>query len=464
MVLQHLPGQLTLAVDLLIKAGRVVTRHGVIDADVAVDAGQIVAVGAVDDAGRQEIDATGLHVLPGLIDPHVHFNEPGRTDWEGLDTGSAALSATGGTCFFDMPLNSSPPVLDAESFRAKRKLAEAKSRTDFALWGGLTPTNLGRLEELADCGVVGFKAFMSGSGIDDFRRADDLTLYRGMQAAARRGLIVAVHAESESITSALACEARQRGDSSWEAYLASRPILAEVEAVQRAITLAAEAGCRLHLVHLSSGRAVERVRLAADPDGLGLDVSAETCPHYLTLTAADLPRRGAIAKCAPPLRSADECEKLWAALEDDALAFVASDHSPAPPAMKSSADAFEAWGGIAGVQSTLPILLSRRPPLPLPRIAQLTSGNVAARFGLPHKGQIAEGFDADLALVDLEDRHTLTREALLDRHRLSPYVGREFEGRVVRTLVRGQTVFHEGRADASFRGRLVTPQIASAAP
>ena len=188
----------------------------------------------------------GLHVFPGLIDPHVHFNEPGRTEWEGFATGSSALAAGGGTMFFDMPLNSSPPVLDGESFDLKLEAAGRSSHTDFALWGGLTPTNLDRMEELAERGVIGFKAFMCDSGIDDFPHCDDYTLWRGMQKAATLGLIVAVHAENDLITSALAADAQVRGETSVQAYLHSRPIVAEVEAIRRAISFAREADCAAH--------------------------------------------------------------------------------------------------------------------------------------------------------------------------------------------------------------------------
>src|SRR4051812_6301418 len=264
--------------DVIIRGGNVVTPDGVRAVDVAIAGGEIVEIAlAIGGGAKEEIDATGCHVLPGLIDAHVHFNEPGRTEWEGFATGSSALAAGGGTCFFDMPLNASPPTLDGASFDAKREAAERSSRTDFALWGGLTPDNLDKMEELAERGVIGFKAFMSGSGIDDFGRADDLTLYRGMKMAARLGLPVAVHAESEEITARLGAEIRARGGRGWRDYLASRPIVAEVEATQRAITLAAETGCRLHIVHVSNSRSSELVRLAASHSGA--NVTCETCPH-----------------------------------------------------------------------------------------------------------------------------------------------------------------------------------------
>jgi allantoinase len=321
-------------IDLIIRNASVVTPEGVTQQDLFIDAGRFVAPAT---AAKETLDANGLTAFPGLIDSHVHFNEPGRTDWEGVGTGSAALAAGGGTCFFDMPLNSSPPTLDGPSFDLKLAAAEASSHTDFALWGGLTPSNLDKLEELAARGVVGFKAFMSGSGIDDFKRADDLSLYRGMKTAAKLGLPVAVHAESEEITSALTAEIRGRGGTSWRDYLNSRPIVAEVEATQRAITLAAETGCRLHIVHVSTSRAAELVRLARQHGGA--DVTCETCPHYLTLTDADLERLGAPAKCAPPVRTTGDVDELWKDLVAGKFAFVASDHSPAPASTPSPSGA-----------------------------------------------------------------------------------------------------------------------------
>jgi allantoinase len=449
--------------DLLIRGGEVVTPDGVHRLDVAVEDGSIVELAAgLRGAAREEIDAAGLHVFPGLVDPHVHFNEPGRTEWEGFATGSAALAAGGGTCFFDMPLNSSPPTLDGPSFDLKRAAAEANSRTDFALWGGLTPGNLDRMEELAERGVVGFKAFMSSSGMDDFPRADDLTLLRGMRIAARLGLPVAVHAESEELTARLTAEARAGGCTSVRDYLASRPALAEVEAIRRAIVFARETGCSLHVVHISTAAGARAIaqgrRRLGDP--VRVDVTGETCPHYLTLVAADAERLGPLAKCAPPLRDPDDVEGLWKELlYRGGISFVASDHSPAPPAMKRSNNFFDIWGGIAGVQSTLPILLTRDDiGIHCGKIADFTATRIAQRFRLAHKGRIALGLDADLTLVDGCVTYELRREDLLDRHKLNPYVGRQFRGAITRTAVRGHTVFRGGRTLAGFQGRLVTPQ------
>src|SRR4051812_23947851 len=292
----------TMPWDLLIRGGDVVTPAGVRRADVAVEGGTIVEVGpGLAGAAREAVDAAGLHVFPGLIDAHVHFNEPGRTDWEGFDTGSAALAAGGGTCFFDMPLNSSPPTLDGPSFNLKRAAAEANSRTDFGLWGGLTPGNLDRMEELAERGVVGFKAFMSNSGMDDFPRADDLTLLRGMEIAARLGLPVAVHAENEELTSRLTDEARVAGRKGIRDYLRSRPAIAEVDAIRRAIGFARETSCSLHIVHVSTAAGVREVidaRYHLDGHGQA-EITAETCPHYLLLNEEDVQQIGSRAKCAP---------------------------------------------------------------------------------------------------------------------------------------------------------------------
>ncbi len=448
--------------DLRITGATLVTPEGLVAADLAIADGLIAALAPeLADPAAETIDASGLLILPALIDAHVHFNEPGRTAWEGWATGSAALAAGGGAVCLEMPLNASPPTLDAASFALKRAAAEAASLVDFALWGGLTPTNVDRLDELAACGVVGFKAFMSASGTTDFVAADDLTLYEGMVAAARLGLPVAVHAESDSMTAALAARAVAAGRVGVADYLASRPLLAELEAIQRAILLAAEAGCRLHIVHISSGRGVA---LVAEARARGLDVSCETCPHYLAFTEEDVVRIGAAAKCAPPIRDHATRAELWARLMAGEIDLLASDHSPAPPELKrwTPPDSFFAtWGGIAGVQSTLELLLSEGHHgrgLALAAIARLTAGAVAERFALAGKGALAPGYDADLALVDLGANWTLGRDDLHDRHRLSPYVGMALRGRVVRTLRRGQTIYRDGKPAAGAGGRLLRPQ------
>jgi allantoinase len=324
---------------------------------------------------------------------------------------------------------------------------------------------------------------MSNSGIDDFQSADDQTLYDGMTRAARLGLIVAVHAENDQITSLLARRAVAEGRVSARDYLQSRPVVAELEAISRAILFAGETGCKLHIVHVSSGRGVSRV---AEARARGVDVSCETCPHYLVLSEDDLALLGAVAKCAPPLRPLSEQDQLWQHLLSGTLPMVASDHSPAPPHMKGIENVelkvennaetdlnsqtpkghpilnfFDVWGGISGCQSTLQLLLTDgylQRKLPLETIAAVTSEFVARRFGLPQKGRLAMGFDADLALVDLAHSATLQPGDLHYRHRHSPYIGRTLHGRIARTLVRGTTVFLDGKIVAAPLGRLLRPK------
>jgi allantoinase len=407
--------------DLIVRGGEVVTPDGVRRTDVGVLDGAIAAVEPELQGAGRELDATGLHVLPGGLDPHVHFNEPGRTHWEGLATGSAALAAGGFTAFFDMPLNSSPPTTDGAAFDAKLAAARASSCLDFGLWGGLVPGNLDRLEELAERGVIGFKAFMSNSGIEEFQHADDVTLYEGMAICARLGRLVAVHAENDALT------ARSRGPTARD-WFASRPLVAELEAIGRAIAFAEDTGCALHIVHVSSGSGVALVTAARER---GVDVTCETCPHYLFLSEEDVEALGAVAKCAPPVRSRGEREGLWRRL--DAIQMVTSDHSPSSPELKTG-EFGAAWGGIAGAQSTRELLLGECDPA---QTARLTSAGPATRFGIAAKGRIAVGADADLALVDLAAEYTLEAEHLRYRHRVSPYIGRRLKARVVRTLMRG---------------------------
>ncbi len=398
--------------DLILRNGTLVTAAGIKRADLAIVDDRVVVVDAeLAGTGKEEIDARELHVFPGVIDAHVHFNEPGRTEW---------------------------------------------ALVDFALWGGIVPGNLDQLDELAGRGVIGFKAFMSNSGIDDFPSVDDLTLYEGMARAAKLGKIVAVHAENDHITSRLAQRAIAEGRTGVRDYLASRPVVAELEAIERAILFASETGCALHIVHVSSGRGIQLVTAARQR---GINVSCETCPHYLVLTEEDVEALGAVAKCAPPMRSHAEQEALWQQVLAGNVPMVTSDHSPAPASMKADSNFFKVWGGISGCQSLLQLLLTEgydRRQLPLTMIAALTSEYVAQRFGLlPGKGRLAVGADADIVLVDLQDSSVLQADQLFYRHRHSPYVGKIMSGRIARTMVRGRTVLLEGKVVSEPVGRLI---------
>ncbi len=405
--------------------------------DVAVDDGRIVAIGAgLEPTATETVDATGLRVLPGAVDAHVHFNDPGRADWEGWASGTSAAAAGGTTCVVDMPLNAHPPTVDGDAFRLKLAAADGAAVTDFALWGGLVPGNVAHLAELAELGVVGFKAFMCPSGIDDFDAVDDDALGEGMAEAARLGLPVAVHAESPALLAAPAGH-------SWRDFLASRPVEAELDAIARAVALAERTGCSLHVVHVSTGRGV---RLVAAARARGIDVTCETCPHYLVLDEDDLERLGAVAKCAPPLRSRADRDDLRAEVAAGHVDFLASDHSPAPPSMKRGDDAFAIWGGISGCQSLLGLALTESVA------TELVAGRPAARLRLPGKGRLEPGADADLVLVDMSADTELRTEDLRYRHRHSPYVGMRLRGRIAATYLRGHRV-----GDGPPRGRLVRP-------
>jgi len=442
---------------LVVRGGAAVTAENAIIADIAIEDGRISAIGRELPGAAREIDARGLVALPGVIDVHVHFNEPGRTDWEGAATGSRALAAGGATMFFDMPLNSSPCTVGPAEFDQKRAALERSSITDFALWGGIVPGNRDSLAALAERGVIGFKAFMTDSGLPEFPRSDDLTLYEGMREAARLGLPVAVHAESDELIQSLTARCAVAGQTGIRDFLGSRPVMAEVAAIQRAALLAAEAGAKLHIVHISSGRGVAA---AFEARARGVDIAIETCPHYLFFTEEDVERIGAAAKCAPPLRNAHERDRLWGTLLRGVVNVVGSDHSPAPPEMKRDPNFFRIWGGIAGGQSTLAVLLSaghHERGLPLTRIADLTAAWPARRFRLPHKGGIAVGNDADLTLVDLAASYTVEESSLFQRHRLSPYIGKNFRGAVRQTLLRGQPIFVDGKIVATSPGRFIKP-------
>lgn len=425
--------------------------------EVAVVDGVIDAVGASvpAPAGAELIDATGLLVLPGALDTHVHFNAPGaRSHWEGWDTGSAAAAAGGITTVVEMPLNASPPTVDAASFRAKAAAAGAQSRVDFGLWGGVVPGNRTELPGLAAAGALGFKAFMSSTGTPDFAASDELTLYEAMGTIAELGLPLLLHAESDRITADLAARARALGRAGVRDYLDSRPPVAETEAIARAIELAAVTGCPLHIVHVSTARGVELVRAAR---ARGVDVTCEVTAHHLILTEADAIALGAVAKCAPPLRPAAEVDALWRLLAADKTLFVVSDHSPAPPELKRGDDHFAVWGGIAGLQSTVEAVLTELPGTDLGIAPRALAGAAAERFRIDAKGALEPGNDGDLTLVAVGPPRTLARAELLDRHRFSPYVGRVLRAQVRTTMLRGHVVYRDGQLLGPPRGTLIKP-------
>jgi len=392
----------------------------------------------------------------------VHFNEPGRTDWEGWASGSRAAAAGGTTTVLDMPLNSNPPVLGGGAFDLKKTAAEKSSVVDFGLWGGLVDADPASLRELAERGAVGVKAFLCDSGVPEFPALRDEDLVPALRAATEAGLVVALHCEDEALVREATARVRGAGRRDGRAWPSSRPPLVEVRAVARACAAAREVGARIHIVHLSAIEALGAVGAARD---MGTDVTAETCPHYLTFDEGDLAKQGAPLKCAPPIRDARNRDGLWRALLEGRIDFVASDHSPCPPDLKTAADIFAAWGGVAGVQSLLSAVFTGAAAraggaLDVRKIAGFVVWRLAAkpakRFGLwPRKGAIAQGSDADIVLFDPAREWTLASDDSNTRG-MDPYVGRSFRGKVVRTLVGGRTVYKESETVTNpARGRFI---------
>jgi allantoinase len=434
----------------VIRRGTVVLPTGTRPADIAITDGTITAIGSEVRDGDEVIDARGLAVLPGVVDAHVHFNEPGRAEWEGWEAGTRGAAAGGVTTVLEMPLNAHPPTTTATAFDEKLAVASQKALVDFGLWGGLVPENLGELAALHHRGVVGFKAFMSDSGIDDFRRVTNGELAIGLKLAARLGAIVGVHAESQEVVDTGAAIMRREGRTDRLAWCRARQPVAEHMAVLQILSCLRGAGkaAQVHVVHVSVPDALAEIHGAR---GRGVAITAETCPHYLTFTEEDFERIGPALKCAPPVRDAATREALWKALLDEGrVDLIASDHSPCPAADKEKGedDIWQAWGGVAGIQATLPVLLTDgvyRRGMSLDRLAYLTATSPAQLFGLcPRKGAIAVGADADLAIVDPAHEWTLEAKHLQTRSGISAYLGRTFTGRVVRTIVRGKTVYVDG--------------------
>ncbi|RAP77775.1 allantoinase AllB [Paenibacillus montanisoli] len=458
--------------DVLVVKGHVVLPGGTDLVDIGIRDGKIISVGPdLPEADAERVlSAEGKHVFAGVVDAHVHLNEPGLGAWEGFATGTAALAAGGCTAFIDMPLNGLPPTVNLPALELKLAAARQDgAHVDYALWGGLVPGNAGELAALAGAGVVGFKAFMSSPGDTGegcFQHVDDAMLFEGMQAIASLGGILSLHAESEPIVSALAAQKLAAGDRTMRDYLDARPPQAELEAVKLALDMARRTGCRLHFVHISTAEAID---LISEAKRDGLDVTAETCPHYLAFTDEDVIRIGAGAKCSPPIRSAREREELWKRLAEGEIDLVASDHSPCPPSMKEAENGnyFEAWGGILGAQSTLEVVVTEgwhKRGIPLHVLSRALSAAPAERFGLNvYKGKIEIGLDADLAVVDLNAPYVLSAEQLLYKHPHSAYVGCRFGCQVEMTLLRGNIIYKrradtgEGKIVGTANGRRLLP-------
>jgi allantoinase len=382
------------------------------------------------------LDAGNLVVSPGLVDAHVHVNEPGRTGWEGFETATRAAAAGGVTTLVDMPLNSSPVTTTRAAFDAKLAASEGKRFVDVGFWAGVVPGNADDLPALARAGVLGGKAFMVHSGIDEFPAAAEADLRAAMPILRDHGLPLLAHAELDLGAPAV------RDPRRYAEYAASRPREWEDEAIRLLVRLCRKTGCAVHVVHLASASAVETIRDAQEE---GLPLTVETCPHYLCLEAESVPDGATVFKCAPPIRDRANREALWAALLDGTIDSVVSDHSPCPPSMKGldSGDFTRAWGGIASLQHGLPAVWTEagRRGVGLDRMAAWMSAGPARLAGLGAKGRLAPGCDADVVVWDPDADVTVDADALYYRHRVSPYVGATLRGRVHRTIVRGREVY-----------------------
>lgn len=448
--------------DLIVRGGRVVLADEVRRADLVVDGGAIAAI--ADPAGTEyraddEIDARDRYVLPGLVDAHVHFNDPGHAEREGYLTGTRAAAAGGVTTVIDMPLSCTPATTSLEALDLKRAVAAPAAIVDYGFWGGLITDNVAAMSGLHEAGVLGFKAFMAETGTRDFPRVTDGVLLAGLLEAARLDTVVLVHAENEEIAQYYTSRLRDRGRRDPLAWAEGRPPVAETAAIRAALYLAREAGASLHVVHVSTPEGLDDIAAAR---ARGQRVTAETCPQYLVLDDADLARIGVWAKCGPPLRPRAMVEGLWTRVLAGGVDSIGSDHSPSVTVDKADFvdDVWNAWGGIPGLQTMLPLLLTegvQRRGLPLPLLARLTAANPARQFGLyPGKGALQPGADADLAIVDLEGVWQVRADDLVQRNRHSPYLGLTLRGIIERTLVRGTTVYHRGEFPAApGYGRLV---------
>ncbi|MGY1741271.1 MULTISPECIES: allantoinase AllB [unclassified Blastococcus] len=430
---------------LVVRARRVVLPDGERAAAVHTEDGVVTAVTAFDDAPAGAVTLADDEVLlPGLVDSHVHVNEPGRTEWEGFATATRAAAAGGVTTIVDMPLNSVPATTTLDALRVKQEVARGQVAVDVAFWGGAVPGNVDQLRPLHEAGVVGFKCFLLDSGVPEFPPLDDAGLRAALTELAGLDALLIAHAEDADVIAA----APEPAGASYAAFLASRPEAAEETAIGRLVAATRDTGARSHVVHLADADALPLLRAARAE---GVRITVETCPHYLTFAAEEVPDGDTAYKCCPPIREVWHREALWAALADGHVDLVVSDHSPCTPELKrlDAGDFGLAWGGIASLQVALPAVWSgaRARGVPLTHVVRWMSAAPAALAGLTGKGAIAVGKDADLVAFAPEERWTVDR--LLHRNPVTPYRGRELTGVVRRTWLRGR------EADGTPTGRLL---------
>jgi allantoinase len=436
---------------------RVVTPHGIKPAAVLVEDERILDVVPPDQlpAETSVKDFGEAAILPGLVDSHVHINEPGRTEWEGFQTATRAAAAGGYTLLVDMPLNCLPATTTVAALEAKRAAASGQCHVDWMAWGGVVSDNQEHIQDLAAAGVPGFKCFLIHPGIDGFTMVNENELRAALPHVARTGLPLLVHAELPRPVD-VATEKLTGADwSKYTTYLQSRPDEAELSAIQLMISLCREYGFRLHIVHLATSQALNMLRSAKTG---GLPVSVETCPHYLHFSSDKIPDGQTLFKCAPPIRSRENREKLWQGLQEGIIDLVATDHSPCPAEMKrlSERDFRTAWGGVASLSLALPVMWTEASArgFTLAEIARWMGEAPARLAGCEkRKGRIARGFDADFVVFEPEAEFIATEKHLPYRHRISPYLGEKLRGVVKATYLRGNCIFAGGKFPGKPGGR-----------
>jgi allantoinase len=454
---------------LIIRGQRVVLPDSITPASVHIHEGKITNISSYDDViANCEIVEVGESsiVMPGLVDSHVHINEPGRTDWEGFATATRAATAGGVTTLIDMPLNSIPPTTTAEGLKAKVGAARGQCHVDVGFWGGVVPGNTPELAGLMKAGVVGFKCFLIHSGVDEFPNVTELDLRTALPELARLRAVLIVHAEvpgpidradAYRSTAGEASEVERLRPSAYKTFLKSRPRAAENEAVDLMVRLGREFGARIHIVHHSSADALPVLREARKT---GVSITAETCPHYLFFAAEEIGDGATEFKCCPPIRERENREQLWEALADGTIDMVVSDHSPCPPGMKlgNSGDFLKAWGGISSLQLRLPVTWTeaKRRGHSIEDLARWLCNGPAALVGLAgRKGAIGVGGDADIVVWNPEKEFLVEPHMLHHRHKLTPYVGRRLAGVVEKTFLRGKKIYDAGEFVTEPRGLLL---------
>ena len=440
--------------DAAIHSNSVVTPIGIINATVMVKNGVIedIVQGKLESA----TDVGDKILMPGIIDPHVHINEPGRTDWEGFDTATKSAIAGGITTLVDMPLNSSPVTTTAKAFEEKISSTKNQLHVNCGFWGGIIPENENEIEGLIEKGVLGFKAFLTYSGIDEFPNSTEEDLRKAMPLIAKHDLPLLVHCELTNNRQPITSNPQR----SYKNYLNSRPRKWEDDAIAMIIRLCEEYNCRVHIVHLSSSNSIDQIK-KAKKDGLPLTV--ETAQHYLYFNAENIQDGQTQFKCAPPIREKENNEKLWQALKDGIIDFVATDHSPARPELKelSSGDFIKAWGGIASLQFALPVLwtAARRQSCSIVDIVKWLCERPAFLPGIQKsKGKIQKGFDADLVVWDPEKQFTVTEQIIRHKHKITPYLNEKLNGVVEQVYLNGVKIFDEGAFTKLNQGKIILSQ------